>query len=133
MLLSVSMPAGLYAGSLADFCATIMAEHSIEPMSGPDHCDLTKNHEVKHHAINAHTHSETTDCYVGSICTCNIGEAAAKANAVPPLSKISVGFTPVLIQILDFSADPEHISPSEQVFASLYSPPIFLKNSSFLN
>lgn len=133
VLLSLCIPSGLHAGDLAGLCNIQMVEHNAISMAEADHCDLAVNHETEQHdAMSTDTHTDAGDCPLDFTC-CSIGKTAVKANAIPSLSKMFAGYIPVLVQILDNTPDPEYVKSSEQIVASLYSPPLFLKNSSFLN
>ncbi len=137
MLLSISAPAILHAASLVD-CDMIPAEHGEHSESGvteADYCDYTVHHKV---TCNEPCNDTDTDpagevCSWSFNCSCSTDDVAVQSNAIPALSKISAGFTQTVIQTINFSPETKLVSLSEQVFVSLYSPPLFLKNSSFLN
>lgn len=136
LLLSLSTPAILHAAGFGG-CTMNMEiagheDHPSSEISESEHCEKVTHHEAKRDESESSSESSEEDCAWNFNCGCSIDKAAANANAVPALSKISAGFTPSVIQTLDFSLQTNTVKPTE-IFVALYSPPLFLQNSSFLN
>lgn len=135
VFLGTGIPAEAHTGILAELCNMDVPEHHDSHMSEGEHCDLPTHHGNANHSN--HTAPTTDkgkdDCPPDHSCICSVDDPAARTPVVISSFKTFNIYVPVTVEILDNVVFQEHPNPTKQVFASLYSPPLFLKNSSFLN
>ncbi|MFH5885183.1 hypothetical protein ACG2F4_12795 [Halalkalibaculum sp. DA3122] len=126
----------------------LLAAVSLPTGVSAAHCDLsqpvsstTHNHdpEPKSHASDhGHQAGDTdsdTDCDVGLNCSCCTDQHTVNTRSPNPFSRIKADLSTVATGILDqatpVTATVQHANLEHQ--AGDASPPIFLKNSTFLN
>lgn len=133
ILAGASVPSGLHAKHfMAGHCEmpqkAVPAPHDdCAMMDGTGHLDETKSRD--HHGDTA-----DTDCDLGFACGCSIGEAPVKTQAVQLFSKTFGGFYPVAIDFTgEIKTQSRFAGHSIETEAIAASPPLFLKNATFLN
>lgn len=133
MLISISMPASLYAGeTMADFCPIEMQHKAKAPMPA-GHCDMPM--PVEHHTsppAQKGDMNKAMDCYFSLACTFNM-MSPKNASITSPTVQAKVILTAVKLDLTAVS-QPTYIL-NKDLLPNLSSspPPVFLVNSTFLN
>jgi hypothetical protein len=128
LLIGVTLPAGLHAKALVDFCLT-PAEQECKML--PDHSCCPSETEVPE-PISKSGHATHADCESIFLCTCHIDRAPLSDQNWTVKNKLFTGTFTVQVSIgPEFHDDQSH---QAGLITDTYStPPIFLLNSSFLN
>lgn len=127
LLISVSLPTGLCAKQLMEFCHTdVAAEHTPDRHSDESHCPMETE------ASDSHDDRASHDCEDDDTCNCHIEQAKTQdPNWIPPKSFAPATFARITkihpINNPDFYQYP---SLSNNTYLT---PPLFLLNSTFLN
>lgn len=126
LLISVSLPTGLCAKQLMEFCHTDVAtEHAPDRHSDESHCPMESEDS------DSHDHQATHDCE-DDRCDCHIETAKTQDPTwVPPKSFAPATLARITeihpVKSPDFYPYP---SLSDDTYST---PPLFLLNSTFLN
>lgn len=127
LLIGVSLPTGLCAKQLMEFCHTdVSAEHAPDMHSNESHCPM------KTEAGDTHDDQASHDCEDDETCDCHIEQAKTQdPNWISPKN-----FTPAAL-----AGKPEFHPVNNPDFyrypylsdGTYSTPPLFLLNSTFLN
>lgn len=132
VFVSVSLPAGLHAYGMDEFCAANM-EHQHKAAAGVQGVECDLNNQKKASVYLSKDRQGNTNCDLSFSCACNLADVSVKTEAVPLSVKADVILS---ASVLDFSAELQTAeTPREITIAksNVSPPPIFLVNSTFLN
>lgn len=129
VLAGIALPSGLQAHDL--FCAIDMDHQSTEVTTGMqgEHCET---HASNDHHPEADNDSSST-CDLGFSCDCGLVEVPAKSEAVPVITKAAITLTAKTVDYSDNSQSSGTFLGISNPDLHSSLPPIFLKNSTFLN
>lgn len=126
LLIGMTLPAGLCAKQLMDFCHTEVTEHSANMQAGHDDCPTNTQSTDTHE-------KESHDCEDEDNCVCHINLTQNRdQNWITPNNLIINGAFTDLTSISTVSYSNSYRYPYNP--PDPYStPPFFLLNSTFLN
>lgn len=127
ILAGLGSPTGLFA---AAHCSMAMNNDSVEQMQHD--YDMAEHHTNDHSAEN---NKATTDCELGFTCDCCSSQTIIKSRSANTFNRTDADFSAVVVKILDEDHERDFIILDNRLEneATNTSPPIFLKNSTFLN
>jgi len=118
--MGVSLPAGLHAKALVDYCLTSSMEQGSDML--PDHsCCLSEDEDAAHQ-----------DCESIFLCTCHIDQAPLSDQNWTITNKVFTGMLAVITSVSPASHTADSAKPASST-ETYSTPPIFLLNSTFLN
>lgn len=126
ILVGIGSPAGLLAAAhctMASEAAPVMQHHGGVQGSA-------------HHASDLQTGTNSSDCDTGISCDCCTIQTVVKTRSAQSFNRTEADFSAIVIDILDEDHQTTFIATQYvdlESQAGNASPPIFLKNSTFLN
>lgn len=126
LLMGVTLPAGLHAKALVDFC---LAPSEQESNMLPDHSCCPSETEEPDAQSN---HAAHQDCESVFLCTCHIDRAPLSDQNWTINNKLFTGTIAALVSIGPEIHD-DHFRQPDVITGTYSTPPIFLLNSTFLN
>ncbi len=132
MFVSISLPAGLHAYGMDEFCAVNM-DHQHKAAAGVQDAQCDLNKQKKASVYLSKDRQGNTNCDLSFFCACSLADTPVKTEAVPLSVKADV-ILPA--SGLDFSPELQTTATPREITiakSNVSPPPIFLVNSSFLN
>ena len=128
VMIGISSPASVYAWG--EHCG--MEMEATAAATSHQGGDMT--HHTDQHA--AQGHQSDTDCDTGIICDCCATQSVIKVRSANSFNRIKAELPAIVIKLIEPDSQPRVVVtdvPFLEHDTGNASPPIFLKNSTFLN